>query len=478
MSITKTINEIIWVATFKNGIYGIKNDSVLQHYSTENGLTSNNIGKVKADKNQLWITLDNSIQLLDVNTLKLLTLTKRDGVVSYDISGIEILKNKVYFSSNKGLFSVNKKLSFKKQNPEVYFNKVEINEKDTLITSNYNLDYNQNAIKFGFNVNGFLYNQKRKYKYRLKGFNRDWLITDLGVNSVKYNSLPAGNYTFQVQPIIENKKEVNKIKEIQFRIKKPFWEAWWFILGSLLLLFGSTILYYKKKIRDEEKQRLIELEKISLEKELIAINLTALRSQMNPHFIFNALNSIQDLILKEDTEASYDYIVMFANLVRNTLNYSSQDFISIEKELDFLKLYLQLEKLRFGDLFNYSINYDKNEYLEVPSLIIQPFIENALVHGLMHKSGNKELHINFDFTESILRCTITDNGVGRKKAEEIRQRQGSHHEPFALRAIKKRLEIFKEQYSENIGYVIEDLIENEIAKGTKVILTMPFKKRF
>ena len=96
----------------------------------------------------------------------------------------------------------------------------------------------------------------------------------------------------------------------------------------------------------------------------------------------------------------------------------------------------------------------------------------------MHKSGNKELHINFDFTESILRCTITDNGVGRKKAEEIRQRQGSHHEPFALRAIKKRLEIFKEQYSENIGYVIEDLIENEIAKGTKVILTMPFKKRF
>ena len=211
---------------------------------------------------------------------------------------------------------------------------------------------------------------------------------------------------------------------------------------------------------------------------MIAINLTALRSQMNPHFIFNALNSIQDLILKQDTEASYDYIVMFAQLVRNTLNYSNQDFISIEKELEFLEVYLQLEKLRFGEIFNYSISFDEKEYLEVPSLIIQPFIENALVHGLMHKAGEKELHIVFTYTDNMIQCVITDNGIGRNKAEEIRNRQGNHHESFALQAIEKRLEIFKKQYSKNIGYVIEDLYENEIATGTKVILTMPFKKRF
>ncbi len=129
---------------------------------------------------------------------------------------------------------------------------------------------------------------------------------------------------------------------------------------------------------------------MSLEKELIAINLTALRSQMNPHFIFNALNSIQDLVLKEDTEASYDSIVLFAELIRNTLNYSNQDFISIEKELDFLKVYLQLEKLRFGSDFNYTISFNSTENIDVPSLLIQPFIENALVHGLMHKDGKKK----------------------------------------------------------------------------------------
>ncbi|WP_034058867.1 sensor histidine kinase [Lacinutrix jangbogonensis] len=477
-SITKTTNGVIWVSTFKDGVIGIKNDSIIHHYSIENGLTSNKIGMVKADHNQLWITLDNSIQLLDIKTKKIQTLTKREGVVSYDISGIEILKNKVYFSSNEGLFSINKEQPFKNENPEVYFNTVEINESDTLIASNYSLKYDQNAIKIGFNVNGFLYNQKRKYNYRLKGFNNQWLTTDQGANSVKYNSLPAGKYTFEVQPIIDEKFDVNKIKAIDFTINKPFWKTWWFILGIFVFFIGSTILYFRKKIKKDKKERLTELEKISLEKELISINLTALRSQMNPHFIFNALNSIQDLILKQDTDASYDYIVLFAQLVRNTLVYSSQDFISIDKELDFLNVYLQLEKLRFGDDFNYTIHFDEKESLEVPSLLIQPFIENALVHGLMHKAGKKELHIVFSFAKNVLQCTITDNGIGRVKSTEISNRQGNHHKSFALNAIEKRLEIFKKQYAENIGYVIEDLYENEIAKGTKVILTMPYKNRF
>jgi len=477
-SITETSNGVVWAATFKDGIYGIKNDTVVYHYTTENGLTSNKVQKIKAAQNKLWIALDNSIQLLDINTAKLRTLTKGVGVVSYDISGIEILENKVYFSSNEGLFSINKDKSFKSQNPEVYFNAVEINEKDTVITTRYKLDYNQNAIKIGFNVNGFLYNKKEKYSYRLKGFNNNWITTDMGVNTVKYSSLPAGNYSFQVQPIVANKTDVTKIKEIQFLIRKPFWETWWFILGILMLVLGSVIFYFRKKIKTKEKERITQLEKISLKNELINLNLTALRSQMNPHFIFNALNSIQDLILKQDTDASYDYIVMFAQLVRNTLSYSSQDFISIEKELDFLKVYLQLEKLRFGEVFTYVIAYDGIENLEVPSLLVQPFIENALVHGLLHRTGEKQLNIRFTFVDNTLRCVIIDNGIGRKKASEIASRQGNHHVSFALSAIEKRMKIFKKQYNQNIGYHVEDLVKNEIAIGTKVVLTMPFKRIF
>jgi hypothetical protein len=475
-SMSETANGFIWVSTFKNGVFGIKNDSVIHHYTTKNGLSSNYIGKIKADKNELWISLENSIQVLDVITGQLKTLTKREGILSYDISGIEILNNKVFFSSNVGLFSVAKEKAFKKQNPEIYFNNLEINEKDTIIVSNYKLNYNQNTLKIGFNVNGFLYNQKEKYKYRLKGLNDSWLVTDLGVNSVKYNSLSAGNYTFQVQTnTAKNKK---KIIELTFIISKPYWRTWWFIWGISILILGSTIWYFINKIKIKEKERIALLEKLSLEKELININLTALRSQMNPHFIFNALNSIQDLVLKQDTEASYDSIVLFAELIRNTLSYSSQDFISIDKELDFLKVYLQLENLRFGDEFTYTISTNLKENLEIPSLLIQPFIENALVHGLLHKNGEKELNIEFTFIDNSLQCVITDNGIGRCKASEISNRQGNHHESFALGAIEKRLEIFKKQYNEHIGYSITDLYENEVAKGTKVIVTMPFKRKF
>ena len=477
-SLTQTDNNIVWAGTFKNGVFGIKNNKVKYHFTSKNGLTSNNIQKIKADKNKLWIALDNSIQVLDFETKEFKTLTKREGVLSYDISGIEILRNKVLFSSSEGLFSLNKVKSFKTQNPEIYFNRLEINEKDTLIVSNYELKYNQNAIKIGFNVNGFLYNQKGKYKYRLKGFNNNWITTDVGVNSVKYNSLPAGEYIFQVQPNIGNSTNANITKELMFTIHKPFWKSWWFIFSVSLFVFGSTIYYFLKKIKDKEKERVAQLEKLSLEKELIATNLTALRSQMNPHFIFNALNSIQDLILKQDTEASYDYIVLFAELIRNALSYSNQDFISIEKELNFLTVYLKLEKLRFGDDFNYTISYNSKENLEIPSLLIQPFIENALVHGLLHQTGKKELDIKFSFKKNILKCAITDNGIGRSKASTIANRQGNQHESFALTAIEKRLNIFNNQYDENVGYTIEDLYDDKSSKGTKVTVTMPFKMRF
>ena len=141
-------------------------------------------------------------------------------------------------------------------------------------------------------------------------------------------------------------------------------------------------------------------------------------------------------------------------------------------------MYLQLEKLRFGEEFRYSISFDGSENLEVPSLLIQPFIENALVHGLLHKAGEKELDIIFSFTDDALQCSITDNGIGRAKAREIGNRQGNHHESFALSAIEKRLEIFKKQYDQNIGYSIDDLYENNVAIGTRVMVTMPFKKRF
>ena len=252
-------------------------------------------------------------------------------------------------------------------------------------------------------------------------------------------------------------------------------------VGTYVILNYSQSLNRKKEIELKKNKQDLEAAykelEVSKKNELAFLQLKSLKSQMNPHFIFNSLNSIQDLILQQNTDASYDYIVLFAQLVRNTLNYSNKNFIAIEKELEFLEIYLQLEKLRFEDDFIYTIQHTNTEGLSVPSLIVQPFIENALIHGLLHKAGKKELTIDFTFTDHLL-CTITDNGIGRKKAKKIRERQGGHHESFALEAIQQRLEILKEQYGTTVGYHVFDLYDDKTPVGTKVEIRMPFQKKY
>ena len=251
-------------------------------------------------------------------------------------------------------------------------------------------------------------------------------------------------------------------------------------VGTYVILNYSQSLNRKKEIELKKNKQDLETAykelEISKKNELAFLQLKSLKSQMNPHFIFNSLNSIQDLILQQNTDSSYDYVVLFSRLVRNTLNYSNKNFISIDKELEFIEVYLQLEKLRFEDDFTFSIKHKNTEGVSVPSLIIQPFIENALLHGLLHKAGKKQLTIDFTFTDHLL-CTIIDNGIGRKESKKIQERQGGHHESFALEAIQQRLEILKEQYGTEVGYKVFDLYDNQVATGTKVEIRMPFQKK-
>jgi len=243
------------------------------------------------------------------------------------------------------------------------------------------------------------------------------------------------------------------------------------ILGLLLFIISRIRIIHRQK--KELNEAYIQLE-INKNNEIDVSKLKAIKSQMNPHFIFNSLNSIQDLVLREETDKSYDYIVLFAELVRNTLSYSEQGFISIDKELDFLNVYLELEKLRFGDDFIYSIAYNGSPEIKIPSLVVQPFIENALLHGLLHKKGIKHLEILFEI-DTQLTCTITDNGIGRAKASEIKKRQQKQHASFSTSAIKKRMAILSQQYEMDAHFEYQDLIDNGEIKGTRVVITMPFQ---
>ncbi|MGB0886436.1 MAG: sensor histidine kinase, partial [Chitinophagales bacterium] len=248
---------------------------------------------------------------------------------------------------------------------------------------------------------------------------------------------------------------------------------------SIVYFFKRESTKYELQLSESNKKLDLAFKKLEIAKqnELAVSNLKALKSQMNPHFIFNLLNSIQALVLKGDIEASYTYMTKFAKLVRQTLHFSDADLVELEDEIDLLKLYLDLEKLRFSKDFEYQIIDNDIEGIEIPPLLIQPFIENALVHGLLHKEGKKTLKLEFEFKDKLI-CTITDNGIGRKKSKEINERQRSNHKSFSTQAIEKRFKILNETYKGNFGFKYEDIFEEETFKETQMKLYLPFKQVF
>ncbi|MFN7013528.1 MAG: sensor histidine kinase, partial [Bacteroidia bacterium] len=230
-----------------------------------------------------------------------------------------------------------------------------------------------------------------------------------------------------------------------------------------------VVLIYRYQIKKLRKRN-------EIEKKLILSQLSALKAQMNPHFMYNAINSIQALILEHDIKNSNLYLSKFSNLLRKILDASGKEFISLKEEIDILSLYLDLEKLRFGEDFNFTIEVDKqiDEYaIQIPAMLLQPFIENALKHGLLHKKGNKFLKIQFNFYNNHLQCVIEDNGVGRKRSEEIKQRFKKTHQSFATEATDKRVELFNKFTHGKYKIQVTDLYQNDVSTGTRVTIEIP-----
>ena len=484
IDMSKTDDGTIWVSTFKDGLYGIKNDSVVINYTTENGLVSDYIQKIKAYEDELWIVTNKGIQLLNTQTSTFKTLTKSDGVSTYLISGIVPFKDNVVFATNKGVFSLDRKTAFNRRaKPKIYFTGIQINEKDTLLQEKYSLPHSQNAIKLGFNSNGFRSKEHIRYYSRLVGFNDDWIPVDEGIDFVKYNSLPVGNYTFQVKAASSSLAGESEVKSINISIKSPFWKRTWFIVSALFASLLIVILYYRNILKKRDKQKNKELEKLEQERELVFLKLENLRSQMNPHFIFNALNSIQEYIILNKKNLASDYLGKFADLIRTYLNHSNKGVISLQDEIDCLEMYLELEELRFEDKLIYSIHIDKKvdtEAISIPTMLIQPYVENALKHGLLHKKDNRKLNITLKAsdTNDTITCIVEDNGVGREKALAIKQKKDKMHESFGTQATQDRLDLLNYGKDKRIGISIEDLYDQATKQpnGTKVIIKIPITK--
>jgi tetratricopeptide (TPR) repeat protein len=284
----------------------------------------------------------------------------------------------------------------------------------------------------------------------------------------------------------------NKIKAQQLKeegLIKDFLVAG-FVLFSLIGIFIFRALtlrrkneqFKREKMEDEMKLQQLENQKnqAELNRKAADLEMQALRAQMNPHFIFNCLSSINRFIIKNESKAASSYLTRFSRLIRMVLINSQKTLIPLEDELQMLRLYLDMERLRFKDSFNYRISFlnsMEGDNIFIPPLLLQPFCENAIWHGLMHKEGGGYLDIELSIKNDILICTITDDGIGRQKAEEVKTKSAEKEKSMGLKITTERLALLNREKGVHTFYEIEDLVDSKgMPAGTKVNLKIGYKE--
>jgi sensor histidine kinase YesM len=471
------VDNQIWVAT-SVGVLVFENEKLVNKITTNNRLLSNTVLKLIKDNQYVYISTNEGLQRYDTEKKTFKNFTKSDGLLSNAILDFEILDNYIYLITSKGI----QKFSFDdinetKKLPKVAILNVLVNGFKQISNKQY-LSSDENNVEFSFLAVTHMDKRNLKYEYQLEGFDEKWYVTNFTNNVIKYTKLAAGKYIFKVR-LKNGDLKSDSIKRFQFEVATVFWKKWQFIVGLILFSLFAFVFYYQRRIKILVQKKNEEIEKQKYIQELNKSKLIALKSQMNPHFMFNALNSIQEFILQNKKELASNYLGDFADLMRSYLQHSQEDTISLRDEIETLELYLKLEQIRFEEDFKFTINYNKKlpiDSIEIPSFLFQPFVENAIKHGLLHKKGTKTIVIEFiKINEDVLECHIQDNGIGRKESERININR--KHKSFATEASQNRLNLLNQNIQAKIGLSIEDLYDSENKPlGTKVIITIPLLK--
>jgi ligand-binding sensor domain-containing protein len=462
-------NGITWIATANRGVFGFEKAILKFHYDASHLLRDNSARTLYATPQHVWVCTDNYLIRIRPATGEAAYFGQSNSVNPKDINNITVQDGMVYLATNKGVLIFPEKLGWKNSTvPNIRIDRVSAAGGEVLPANGQEFPYGTGDLQIHFSATAFRCRGNFTYAYRLAGTDSSWTILPASSPQVQFSQLAAGSYRFQVRAINENGIS-SRTEEFVFRIATPFWQRWWFYVLLMIAGLAITTLVFILRIRSINR-------KAELKNKMILSQMAALKSQMNPHFMFNALNSIQDLVIQQDIKNSNYYLGKFSKLMRKILHASDSENHALQDEIEFLELYLDLEKLRFGDDFTYTITVDpalETDEIRVPSMIIQPFVENAMKHGLLHKSGTKTLHIDFSLRDKLI-CTVTDNGVGRKRAAEIKNRAGEKHRSFATGATQQRLDLLNTSVS-GFGFKIIDLEKEGIAAGTQVVIYIPLR---
>ena len=436
-----------------------------------------NISSLYTDAlNKLWIYSNNGVFRYDPITHEILKFTQADGLYNNsNDQGYFFEYGKELFLGYRAAYSRfdPAQVNSNTNQPIPFITEIKAGGNYLSINTNeYNdkvlsLNYTQSNITFDFTAIEYNDPEKITFSYMLEGFDKNWI--DAGnKRAVSYTNLPGGDFIFKVKAYNSSGIASDKIAIFKIKIIPPFWKTWWFFL--LILLAVSLLSIGISRWIQKRKQ---ELNKIN--EQVARVELASLRSQMNPHFIFNSLNSIHKYIWENKQDDASEYLTKFSKLVRMILENSKEKEIPLSKELESLQLYIELEHRRCNNKFDYSISVDpsiNSANVLIPSMIIQPYVENAIWHGLVQAAGNGNLTINITQGIKQLTCIIEDNGIGRKKAAAIKAQKQDVHRSLGLDITQERLNLLSKESGVISSVQIID-IDDGAHTGTKVILQLP-----
>jgi ligand-binding sensor domain-containing protein len=476
--LTVSVNEVS--ALYGQGPYlwiGTRNDGLFRYHFEKKKLSrvlnAPMIRKIRKDSDSTLLAATNKgvfilpVEGQDSSSIRNFGLV--DGLPSNEILDVYSEGgSRIFVASSEGVHLIKREL---KNTPvleekDLSLTRILINKREVSDLSS--LKYFENNLIFEYHLQSMESNGKVDYFTRLLPVEKEWQQS--GERKVNYLALSPGNYEFQLKARDVYGNEAS-LQPISIHIRKALWQRNW--LRGLVLALGVSALLAFFLRRDRQRKKSLEGEK-RLSQRMARLELSALRAQMNPHFVFNALGAIQYFIQTHDVESADKYLTRFGRLMREYLNYSRERMIPLNKEVELLEIYTDLERLRFEGLFTIDIEVDDELVMNevfLPSMLIQPFVENAINHGLgERRDGMGKLEIHFYPKGDLLICEIRDNGIGRREAEK-RKRKG--HQSKGMQIIRERVETINSSNLAKVEIQIEDLDkEVEMFPGTRVILQM------
>ncbi len=402
------------------------------------------------------------------------TFLQGNGLVSDNITRLYFdQKDQMWIGSSKGISLLRKPELLQKENPpQLYLASINL-DGQVVDSSLLNLVTSRSNISLDFDAIEFQNPKELRYQFRL--WDSDpWQDISVPILTLSNLSPKAYQLSFRAR---SPQSDWGKAINLSFEIRPPMWQQWWFMGGCLLLLIFLAFLIIRSRISNIRKRAAAQNE---LNQQMAHLQLSALQAQLNPHFLFNALNAIQYFILQKDEVTANDFLAKFSRLMRLFLEASHARYISLHEEIELLELYIDLERLRFDEHFEYEIkiapSIDLDE-VELPSMMLQPFVENAINHGLRYKGEKGFLSIYFSGNEEELLCTIEDNGIGREAANEIRMQTNKEHQSRGMQLLENKLDLLRKLEDADIQMDTMDLFAPEgKAAGTRILIRFSLKR--